>query len=60
MKFSYYLELKKGYRPTSELTEVDNVEIVIDAKNRATADRIGKVIFDNPNIIDWSCICIDD
>jgi len=60
MKFSYYLELKKGYRPTSELTEVNEVEIVIEAKNRATADRIGKVIFDNPNIINWNGVCIDD
>ena len=58
MKFKYYIELKEGYRPVMETELETNICIVIEAKNRATADRaINAMLKDAPNIKEQSGIC---
>lgn len=61
MKFEYIIELKKGYRRTMETEETDIVHLILDEKNRATADRAMKAVLENaPNIKSHTGICIED
>lgn len=60
MKFEYYVELKEGYKPVMKTEEETEIEFVIKAKNRATADRAVSALLKNaPNIKSLSGICID-
>ena len=60
MKFAYFIELKKGYKPVMELREETDVQIVIEAPNRVTADRmVSAMLKDAPNVDDVQGICID-
>ena len=39
----------------------NELEFVIDAKNRATADRMAATILkDNPNVLGYDCVCIGE
>lgn len=61
MKFGYWVELKEGFKQTSQLEEETDVNFVIEAKNRATADRMVRAMLkDAPNVVEYSGICIDD
>lgn len=44
LKFEYYVELKEGYKPVMQTEEETDVKFVIEAKNRATADRMVKAL----------------
>ena len=51
MKFLYYIELKEGYKPVMETEKKTELSLVIEAKNRATADRmIYKMLENAPNV----------
>lgn len=43
-KFEYRIDLKEGYRPVMQKEEETEVRFVIEAKNRATADRMVKAL----------------
>lgn len=61
MKFGYFINLKEGYRPVMELEEITDLEIVIEAENRVTADRmIGALLHNCDNVADYIGICIED
>ena len=61
MKFEYVIDLKKGYRPVMQTEEEMEVRFVIEAKNRATADRAVKALLeDAPNVEEITGICIGD
>lgn len=61
MKFEYIVDLKKGYRQVMETKEETEIRFVIEAKNRATADRmITTMLKDAPNIKECSGICIEN
>lgn len=55
MLFQYSIELKDGYRPTMETDEEKDVSIIIETKNRATADRMIKALLKDATNIN-SCI----
>ena len=60
MKFQYWIELKDGYTPTMETEKENELSIIIEAKNRATAERMIRKLFkDAPNINDYNGIAID-
>lgn len=59
LKFEYYVELKEGYIPTMQTEEETDVYFVIEAKNRVTADRAVKALFENAtNIKRYDGVCI--
>ena len=61
LKFEYWITLKDGhgYKPTMDDTEHNDICITIDAKNRATADRMIKALTaGNDNIIEYDGVCI--
>ena len=61
LKFEYHILLKKGFRKVLEIEETDTVSIVIEAKNRATADRAIKAMLeDAPNVKEYDGVCIED
>lgn len=61
MKFEYVIELKEGYRKVMETEKTEDVRIVIEANNRATADRaIHAILKDAPNVKEWDGVCIED
>lgn len=61
LKFEYVLELKEGYHPVLELETEDIVKFVIEAPNRATADRmVSAMLKGASNITDISGVCITD
>lgn len=61
MKFEYIVDLKEGYRKILETEVTDEVKIVIEAQNRATADRAVSALLKNaPNIKEYVGICIED
>lgn len=60
MKFEYYIELKEGFKPVMETELETNISIVIEAKNRVTADRaINAMLKNAPNIKEYSGICVE-
>lgn len=60
LKFEYYVELKEGYKPVMQTEEETDVKFVIEAKNRATADRMVKALLKNAeNVKRWDGICIE-
>ena len=60
LKFKYYVELKEGYKPVMQTEEETDVKFVIEAKNRATADRMVKALLKNAeNVKRWDGICIE-
>ena len=60
MKFEYIVDLKEGYKKVLETEITDEVRFVIEAKNRATADRAVSTLLKNaPNIKGCSGICIE-
>lgn len=60
MKFKYHIELKEGYKPTMELEAETDICFVIEAKNRATADRAVRALLRGAtNVKDCSGVCID-
>ncbi len=60
LKFEYYVELKEGYKPVMQTEEETDVKFVIEAKNRATADRAVKALLKNAeNVKRWDGICIE-
>ena len=59
LKFKYYVELKEGYRPVMETGEETEISFVIEAKNRATADRMVKVLLkEAANVKEYGGFCI--
>ena len=60
MKVKFFAELKQGYRKTMETEETKEIEIVIEAKNMATATRMFNAIANVDNIIEYDCLCIED
>ena len=60
LKFEYCVELKEGYRPVMKEEEETEIRFVIEAKNRATAERAVKALLkDAANVKEYSGICID-
>ncbi len=60
MKFEYYVELQEGYRPAMQTEEETEVKFVIEAKNRATADRAVKALLKNAeNVKRYDGVCIE-
>lgn len=60
MKFQYDIELKYGYKPTMNDEKENNLQIIVEAKNRVTADRMIKAMLSGcNNIVCLSGICID-
>lgn len=60
LKFEYYVDLKEGYRPVMQEAEETEVRFVIEAKNRATADRAVKALLKGAeNVKDYGGFCID-
>lgn len=60
MKFSYLVEVKEGYKQTMQTEDETEVRFVIEAKNRATADRMVKAMLkDAPNIKEYDGVCIE-
>ena len=60
MKFQYCIELKDGYKPTMQGEKENDLRIIVEAQNRATADRMIKAMLSGcNNIVSWSGICID-
>ena len=61
MKFSYVIELKEGFKPATPLLNEKGteIEIILEARNRATADRMIKALFTPGNVKEVSGICID-
>lgn len=55
MKFQYTIELKEGYKQTTlDETEAE-LDIIISAKNRATANRMIKALLKGAqNVIEYS------
>lgn len=61
MKFEYVIELKEGYRPVMQLEEETDVRIVIEAKNRATADRAMKALLKGAeNVKEYDGCCVEE
>ena len=61
MKFKYRVDLKKGYRPAMQIDEETEVSFVLEAPNRATADRaVAALLRDAPNVKELSGACIED
>lgn len=60
LKFEYYVELKEGYRPVMQTEEETDVKFVIEAENRATADRAVKALLKNAeNVKRYDGVCIE-
>lgn len=60
LKFEYYVELKEGYRPVMQTEEETDVKFVLEAKNRATADRAVKALLKNAeNVKRYDGVCIE-
>lgn len=60
LKFEYHILLKKGFCKVMETEETDTVSIVVEAKNRATADRAVRALLkDAPNVKEYSGFCIE-
>ena len=60
LKFEYYVELKEGYKPVMQTEEETDVKFVIEAKNRATADRAVKALLKNAeNVKRYDGVCIE-
>ena len=60
MKFEYIVDLKEGYKKVMETEITDEVRFIIEAKNRATADRAVSALLKNaPNIKRWDGFCIE-
>lgn len=60
LKFEYFVELKEGYKPVMQMEEETDVKFVIEAKNRATADRMVKALLKNAeNVKSWDGVCIE-
>ena len=61
MKFEYVVDLKEGYRKILEIEMTDEVRFIIEAENRATADRAVSALLKNaPNVKEYIGICIED
>ena len=60
-KFKYTVELKKGYMPAPvfEAVEETEVEFVIEARNRVTADRMVKALLEAANVEEYGCVCVE-
>ena len=57
--FRYHVELEKGYLPVMGDKEEKDLFFDIQAKNRATADRMVRaMLIGNTNVSDLSGICI--
>lgn len=60
MRFKYFVELKEGYRPVMQEEEETDVSFVVEAENRATADRMVKALLKGAeNIESYFGACID-
>ena len=59
MKFRYYVELHEGYQSTCMLEAEYEVEFIIEAKNRVTADRMVNALLKDGNIKEIGGICIE-
>lgn len=63
MKFEYFAELKEGYKPVMPVVETEEkteMSFIIEAKNRATADRMVKALLkEAANVERYSGICIE-
>lgn len=61
LTFKYWIEMKEGYKPTSQTETENEMTLMIEAKNRVTADRMVKALIKgNDNVISWDGICISD
>ena len=62
MKFQFNIELKEGYKPVMENNEEKEIEIIVEAKNYATASRIIRALLkDAPNVAEnYGGVCLED
>jgi len=51
LQFKYWFILKEGFIPTMELEEEKEISIIVEAKNRVTADRMVKAMLKGNNNI---------
>jgi len=58
MQFKYFIELKDGYKVVTDTEKTDEMEIIISAKNRATADRMIKALLLNDNVKYYDGVCV--
>lgn len=55
MKFQYAIELKEGYKRTTDDETETELDIVVSAKNMATANRMIKALLKGAqNVIEYS------
>ena len=62
MKVMFNIELKEGFRQTMETYEENEISIVVEAKNYATASRMVRALLkDAPNVAtNYGGVCIED
>ena len=60
MKIQFDIELKEGFKPTMQSKKENELQIIVEAKNMVTANRMMESILSGcDNIVSWSGICID-
>ena len=59
MTFRYYVELQTGYLPTMETLPEHEISFTIEAKNRATADRMIRKLIKPGNVTDYDGIALE-
>lgn len=58
-RFEYWVDLKEGYRPVMQEEEETEVRFVVEAKNRATADRMVMALLKGAaNVKEYGGYCI--
>lgn len=65
MKIQFSVELKEGFKPINPLVddyEENEIDIVIEARNMATANRMIKALLkDAPNVAEiYGGVCLED
>ena len=60
LHFEVYVTLKEGFQPVPYMETETDLTFIIEARNRATADRMVKAMLSNCNNVEcWDSICID-
>ena len=60
LHFEVYVTLKEGYSPVPYMETETDLSFIIEARNRATADRMVKAMLSGCNNVEsWDSICID-
>lgn len=60
LRFEVYVTLKEGFQPIPYMETETDFSFIIEARNRATADRMVKAMLSGCNNVEfWDSICID-